>query len=219
MTDIDQRLSEAYDSVRLPDDVRAQTLAAIEAARCGAPVTVAASRRRPQRLLALAACLLLVLAGIGGFGAFRAYGTPAAYVDISVNPAIQLTVNASGTVISAEGLNEDGKSVLATVNVAHCSYGEAMDAIMTSAIFLSYINKDSLIDVSIASDDEQLGTALAEQTDATLANVPCQHQCHRADGTTCGGGQGTGNGPGMGAGHQGGSGAGHGHQHHGAGAS
>lgn len=244
MTDIDQRLHEAYDSVRLPDDVRARTLAAIEAARRGTPavsdtsdsatsqggaplaskaslafdaaegnsasatavaptVAVVASRRRPRRLVALAACLLLVLAGIGGIGAFRAYATPAAYVDISVNPAIQLTVNASGTVISAEGLNKDGKEVLATVNLAHCSYQEAMDSLIASAAFLSYLSEDSLIDVSIASDDAQLGAALAEQTDATLAGAPCQHQCHRADGTTCGGGQGHGhgNGAGMGNGH------------------
>lgn len=236
MTDIQQRVREAYDAQHLPEALRARTLAAIEEARAegGAspvgnmpetmpptatqpsalPAVVPAasahstrSRRRPRRRFALgvAACLVLVLAVIGAFGAYQ---TPAAYVGISVNPSIELTVNPFGKVIAARGLNEDGETVLAEVALDHLSYEEAIVCLVESPAFSPYLTADAMVDVAIASDDQRLGSDLAEQTDRVLAKMPCAHRCHRADGAQCAGkgadsemGHGQGHGQGHGRAH------------------
>lgn len=235
MTDIDARLREAYDTERLPDEVRRRALAAIDEAReregareatfvapsdgaslSGAAAPSAATtsghvlrsrRRRSWRwALPAAACLVVLLALVGVFGFYQ---TPAAHVAISVNPSLELTVNPWGTVIAARGLNADGEAVVAEVPLDRLSYEEAIDRLVTSDAFAPYLTADALVDVAIESDDLSLGDAIAEQTDRVLGQMPCEHRCHRADGTTCGGGHGAGMGQGRGQGH------GQGHGHHG----
>ena len=225
-----ERLREAYDSERLPDGVRVRTLAAIEEARkkeavrgvvaasaeesaaqsptgvsSAAPVsgrTPRARRRSWRGALPVAACLIMLLALVGVFGFYQ---TPVAYVSISVNPSLELTVNSWGTVIGARGLNEDGETVIAEVPLDHLSYEEAIDRLVASPAFSPYLTAEALVDVDITSDDAALGDAIAEQTDRVLAKTPCEHRCHRADDTTCGAGDGAeaGQGHGWGGRHHG----------------
>lgn len=227
MTDIEQRLHEAYESQHLPAPVRARTLAAIEEARrcqegggrvvspqpCAglssraevaevaspfslpalspaeteAPVRGAVAsaplRRRPRArfVTALAACLLLVLAA---FGIYGVYQTPSAYVDIDVNPAIELAVNPFGVVIGADALNDDGRTVLDAVPVLHRSYKDAIDALMASEVFASYADADAFIDINVVSENDRLGSDLVAQSDAAMASMPCEHACQRTDADT-----------------------------------
>ncbi|MEY8341589.1 anti-sigma-I factor RsgI family protein [Adlercreutzia muris] len=229
MTDIEQRLREAYESQHLPAPVRARTLAAIEEARhcqegggevaspqpCAGlassdevaeskslpalpaltPAETGAlarqavasaslrSRRRPcaRFVTALAACLLLVLAA---FGVCGVYQTPSAYVDIDVNPAIELTVNPFGVVIGADALNDDGRTVLDAVSVLHRPYKVAIDTLMASEVFASYADADAFIDINVVSENDRLGSDLVAQSDAAMASMPCEHACQRTDADT-----------------------------------
>lgn len=230
MTDIEQRLREAYGAQHLPVPVRTRTLAAIEEARvrqegadrasssgpCGGlrtrgsmaesaggspssiqseallsagarePAPAAAPlrfRRRPRArfVAALAACLLFVLAA---FGLYGVYQTPSAYVDIDVNPAIELTVNPFGIVIGADALNEDGRSVLEAVSVVHRPYRAAIDALAQSEALTRYVSDDSLIDINVVTESGRQANTLMEESDAALAAMPGAHACHRADAAT-----------------------------------
>lgn len=184
MIDLEQRLREAYDAQHLPDAVRARTLAAIdEARRLGASAEAKAqrgrvARRSRRRAVALAACLLLVLAVFGAYGVYR---TPSAYVDIDVNPSIELTVNPLGIVIAADSLNDDGRAVLDAVGLVHRPYANAINALMSSAAFNSYIGGEGFVDISVISESDRLGDELVAQSDAALASTACSHRCQRAD--------------------------------------
>lgn len=228
MTDLDQRVREAYDAQRLPDDVRARTLSYIEAVRTeheaaatsvsaaspeasprfpstataneyprctdaatpgdreAAPAKAVArpSRRAPRRRpvwLAAAACLLLALAA---FGAYGVYQTPSAYVDIDVNPAIELTVNPFGIVIDAEALNDDGRTVLDAVSVTHRPYAAAIETLMKSEAFSSYATEDGFIDINVVSENDALGESLVAESSEAASSMPCGHACQRADAAT-----------------------------------
>lgn len=222
MTDLEQRIREAYDAQSLPGDVRARSLSYIESVRRAAaeapdggasefPAGAAngpgaagqggnpASRsvspraseslaarplgRRPRRRrwMAAAACLLLVLAA---FGAYGIYQIPSAYVDIDVNPAIELTVNPFGAVIAANALNDDGRAVLDAVPVLHRPYKDAIDALATSEVLAAYAQEDGFVDINVVADSDQLGESLMAASDAALAAMPCEHACHRADAAT-----------------------------------
>ncbi|MEC4175454.1 hypothetical protein VIN30_03200 [Adlercreutzia sp. R7] len=185
MIDLEQRLREAYDAQHLPDAVRARTLAAIDEARhadahaWGKARQARAARRRPRRqFVALAACLLLVLAA---FGAYSVYRIPSAYVDIDVNPSIELTVNPLGIVIAAEPLNDDGRVVLDEVALVNRPYASAIGALMGSALFGPYIQEEAFVDINVVSDSDRLGDELVAQSDAALAATACGHRCQRAD--------------------------------------
>lgn len=210
MIPIEQRVREAYDAQHLPEAVRARTLAAIEAARsagnahgasgtdvspaCGCPgggqsseVAAALSprcRKCPsplRRWFAAAACLVLVLAALGAYGVYR---IPSAYVDIDVNPAIELTVNPFGAVIAAEALNDDGLLVLDGVSLLHRPYAEAIGALVASEAFGAYADADAFVDINIVSEDKGLGKRLAAQSDEAMAEVAAEHACHHADEAT-----------------------------------
>lgn len=100
MSDMERKLHEAFDAVRLPEDLAARTLAHIEEARAQesdqkpvngeqpaiTPAVRAAAKRharRPRRWLrvAVAACLAAALVGGGGV----VYASESAYVEISAD--------------------------------------------------------------------------------------------------------------------------------------
>lgn len=190
MTDLDARVRRALDAQHAPESLRRRTLAAIEEARAcqdGTPasasesvpltpaVRAAARRRRPARALAaLAACLVLALAG---FGLHSVYREPVAFVGIDVNPSIELGINRFDRVVEARPLNDDGRALLDDVTLAGLSYQEAIDALTTSAAFAPYADAGSLVEVSVASADTALADRLAAQTDAALEALPCDHAC------------------------------------------
>ena len=71
----------------------------------------AATRKRGRMVAwkrtawALAACLALAAVGFGGY---RWYAEPTAFVSLDVNPSIELEVNRFDTVVAARGVNETG---------------------------------------------------------------------------------------------------------------
>ena len=109
MSYLDQRVREAFDEVKVPESVKNQTLACIEAARCAAEAPVPApvgssSEKEPsprshfrahgvRRVAALAACLVLAVACLSGY---RLYAEPTAYVGIDVNRLSSISVNRFG---------------------------------------------------------------------------------------------------------------------------
>lgn len=162
----------------LAADVPATSVGPTAAAEAAAPspaVRAAARRRRPARAIAaLAACLVLALAG---FGLHSVYREPVAFVGIDVNPSIELGINRFDRVVEARPLNDDGRILLEDVALTGLGYQEAIDALTTSAAFAPYADAGSLVEVSVASADTALADRLAAQTDAALEALPCDHAC------------------------------------------
>ena len=124
---------------------------------------------------------MLVLAALGAYGVYR---TPSAYVDIDVNPAIEMTVNPFGAVIAAKALNDDGLLVLDGLSLLHRPYAEAIGTLVASEAFGAYADADAFVDINIVSEDEELGERLAVQSDEAMADVAAEHACHHADEAT-----------------------------------
>lgn len=133
------------------------------------------------RALAAAACLLAVVAGVFGF---RLYSQPAAYVGIDINPSLELSVNAFGTVIDARPLNEDADAVLQGVALEGRSYEDALAALLQSEALSTYIDEDAYVSVAVTTDDDALASRLQGASDECLRNSSCNGSCHRVDGET-----------------------------------
>ena len=90
---------------------------------------------------------------IGGFS-YNLYFTPRAYVDIDVNPSIELSVNRFGRIIKASPYNEEGAAILQGVNVQHMSYEDAVDILIGAMVISDYLKQDGMVSVTIQTDDK-----------------------------------------------------------------
>ncbi|MBM6816355.1 hypothetical protein H6A23_04135 [Olsenella uli] len=189
----ERRVREAFASVHAPEDVKARALAAIEARRAGEPCgdafeppapAAAVAARRPSRprargraRLLLAACLVVAVVGVGLLG--LAFVTPSAYVDIDVNPSIELAVNRFDRVVGARGLNEDGRDVLAATDVTWMGYEQAVAELAEGMEAAGYLGLGSTVSVTVSCDDDAQYGALEDASHrclgASAAEVSCSH--------------------------------------------
>lgn len=75
----------------------------------GDVVTVSRRRRIPMKAL-LISCAVLLLAFVGAGTVL--YNIPTTYIEISVNPSVQIVLNRFDRVLSVTGLNPDGEELL-----------------------------------------------------------------------------------------------------------
>lgn len=159
-----------------------------------------AKRRRPSRkvrfnrvIAGLAACLVL---GVACFGFLRVANVPgdsatpgdagmtvpfdavvSAYVDIDINPSIELQLNSADQVVSVEGMNDDGQAVVAGLTLTGLSYGEALEKLTQSSTFAPYLSDDAYMQVSVASDNAEQEQVLVGISEERLASLPCRGSC------------------------------------------
>lgn len=159
-----------------------------------------AKRRRPSRkvrfnrfIAGLAACLVL---GVACFGFFRIANVPgdpttsgdtvapasfdtviSAYVDIDINPSIELQLNNADQVVSVEGINDDGQAVVADLSLTGLSYGEALEKLTQSPSLAPYLRDDAYVQVSVASDNAEQEQMLVDISEERLAALPCRGSC------------------------------------------
>jgi len=197
MSTTEQRLKETFDAIVLPDGLKGDTLRVIEHKRMemeagtenGSSVTTTAmnpsdtgrSRRTPMRVLrrssfAIAACLILVALGIGGFAV---YVTETAYVEIEVNPSIVLGLNRFDIVVGAWANNADGQDVLGDISIIGRSYSESLSLITESKVFLSFIDDYAFMDISVISSDERQSDELAQYSQLRLDSFPFGGRCNQ----------------------------------------
>ena len=101
--------------------------------------------------IALAACAVLIALGVGG-GAY-AYNTPSAYVGIDINPSIELGINCFDYVVSAEGVNEDGATLLSQTSLTGMRYEDAIQALDDALEASGYLTNDAAVSVTVAGND------------------------------------------------------------------
>lgn len=103
---------------------------------------------------------------------------PTAFVDIDINPSVQLKLNRSDQVVGAEGINEDGSDLLTGIPVDGLPYEEALRALTTSEALAPYLGEDAFIAVSISSHDRSQERTLTAVSEEYLASAPYQGSCH-----------------------------------------
>ena len=160
--ELEEQVKAAFDSIELPQTVKQQTLdrvldrssadahvdrSALSSANEKAPVIEPSFKRTKRRKTmtilsgALAACLIVAAA----LFAIPQHETtveeilePTAFVDIDINPSIQLKLDQSGTVVDSEGINDDGVEALSKVALEGMSYEQALKTLAESDALAPY---------------------------------------------------------------------------------
>lgn len=170
MRNLDNRIKDAFDQVHASQEEKTQAtrqvLQAMEA------------RRTPARAVwkpvcALAACLLVVVLGLGGY---RLYFTPTSVISIDINPSLEVDVNGLGRVIALHGYNEDGEEFVASLDVLHQNYQQAVDEILNSDTIVNCLNEGGFLSVSVVELSGNQGEEITQYvSDCTSGhhNVSC----------------------------------------------
>ena len=182
MTDPELRVRQAFQNLEPAPDLNARTLDFIGAQRQSAP-SPAKKRRKPIFLaaaFAAAACFIAAAVGI-----FATSSQITAYVDIDINPSLELGINRFGTVVSAEGVNEDGAAVMAALDtegviLTGLSYEAAAEQLAVSNTLGAYLDEGAFAQFSVVCDNDAQATQLQQATENCFATLPCAASCQRA---------------------------------------
>jgi hypothetical protein len=108
--------------------------------------------------LAKVACIVFILIG-GSTGTYAYYKTPVSYLSLDINPSIEFGVNAFDKVVTAEGYNTDGKTVLRGLNVTGDDVTKAVSTVISSAANNGFIDNDGSTVVSLTSETDNVNSA------------------------------------------------------------
>lgn len=143
---MDDRLKAAFDEIHAEETLKEQTKAFL-AERCRQK----RSRMISNRLAPVLACLLLLLAGWGGY---QFYFTPTSVISIDVNPSLELGVNRFDRVVSVEGYNDEGQVLAESLQVTFLPYTEAVEQVLSSQQFSAYLTEDAAVSIAVAGADQ-----------------------------------------------------------------
>lgn len=91
------------------------------------------------RYASVAACAAIIALSLGFF---KIYYTASASVVVTINPSVRLGTNRWGIIIKTEGLNEDGKKLLASVKIKNKQLNEGLNLLVKEAVKENYVTED-----------------------------------------------------------------------------
>jgi hypothetical protein len=129
--------------------------------------------RLAARVSSIAAAALFAV-GVS-YGAY-CYTLPYSYVDVDMNPSVELTANVYDRIIKVEALNEDGKKLITDHNLNNTRLDDGVSQLLNIAVEQGYLKPDTVI------DDDNINTTPAaiqpgddnkseEQTDPAAETV------------------------------------------------
>jgi hypothetical protein len=114
------------------------------------------------RIISIAAMLVLVI-GLG-CGAYL-YNIPYSYVDIDINPSMELTVNIFDRIIGAEGFNVEGSEIVGSLQLVNRSLEDGVRMVVSEARVREYIreNYSNVVLFTVVSRNEQKAEILSSR--------------------------------------------------------
>jgi hypothetical protein len=143
-------------SVLLLSDGTFKTVKTLEGFEVGM-VLMVNDAQRPRsyywKKIASMAASVIVVAFIG-LGTFL-WSTPAQFINIDINPSVELSVNYFDRIISVNPMNEDGQKLVESVSVQACRYESGIELVISTAQEMGYLNDEEDVLISISSSDQK----------------------------------------------------------------
>lgn len=168
---MESRLQDAFDKIHAEHGLKNRTMEFLT------DTTNGYKRNRriisSGRLIAATACFVLLLSAIIGYSA---YFTPAYAISIDINPSIELGINHFNKVVSVDTYNEDGYTVMSSLDVYYLDYIDALKLILADKGMKEYIVQDQLISVGVFGKNEDKNNEVLDNVAActsSYSNVHC----------------------------------------------
>lgn len=118
------------------------------------------NNRTSSRLRRFAVCISFALLFIIGGFSYNLYFMHSAYVDIDVNPSIELVVNRFDKVIESNPYNDDGAAILKNINIQYMNYEDAVDKLIDTMVINGCLKSEGNFSITVQTKDENRKTNL-----------------------------------------------------------
>lgn len=141
------KIQKAFDTIGAEDSLKKNTLAFLQ-------------RERKKRekgfkyVYRYAAACAVMLAVFFGMGSYRVFNTAVSYISIDINPSVELGLNRFNNVVEAAAYNDDGAELLKDIDLKGKSYTEAIDSLLKSQEFISFLEENNRLDFTVVSDKQ-----------------------------------------------------------------
>lgn len=167
------KIRDAFDSVKADEQMKNKTKETLTAQMGRCSKHCFCQKQKFYRMLAGAMLLILVSAAGMRFYEIR---SEAAYITMEGPVEIGISVNGKEAVISAEGLNADGESVVSQVDVTGMHYQEALHTIMATDFYQEC--QGGKVKVKVSCHDDKQEADMQQNTDETCHSYGRQYLEH-----------------------------------------
>ena len=165
-------IKAAFEEVRAEKELKAKTIQYLksESYRCSGGKR---RKRSPARMAfnMLANGVFALLLVFLGWTAHGMYFTSSSYIDVDLNPAVELSVNRFDRIIGVYAYNDDGAKLVANLKLMNKNYEEALKQLL-SAMELTGAKEEQLLSITVHSTDEaaekMLFGRISESADTVL---------------------------------------------------
>jgi hypothetical protein len=168
---LDDNIKKAFDSIHAEESLKKNTL---DFLRTKMTQGVRENHRARFRRLTVAMACCVVFTFIGLFS-YNMYFSEAMYVDVDINPSIELTVNRLDRVIGVYAYNADGEALLEQLNLLHKKYDEAVTILTDASMQSGFLEDGGLVSVTLQSNSSMDKDAKLQALEADIALTVQNH--------------------------------------------
>lgn len=163
MSQLENKLHDTFDKIYAEDRLKEKTADFLHQ-----QIQKRHQAQRMAHVRSTAACVcVLALVLLGGLS-YNLYFTPSVYVDMDVNPSIELTLNCFGRVLQADPYNEQGMDILKSTFVSHKTYKQAVQALLDEIIWQGYMRPGALVSVTVQANDKTIQQKILDQIQGSV---------------------------------------------------
>lgn len=172
------KFKAAFDCIRAEDKLKASALAYLQDEMQKRNKT--RSRVSFKRLAAILSSVVILI--FSGVFSYNLYFTPNAYVDVDINPSIELTINRFDRIIGVYAYNSDGEDILSELDLKHKNYEDSLMALIKAIDERGYIQDNGLVSVTLQTGNESREyKLLAQLQDDITTIISAHHAAVQAD--------------------------------------
>lgn len=119
--------------------------------------------------------VVFTIAFLGSFS-YDLYFTASAYVDLDVNPSIELIINRFDRVIDTNAYNADGEDILSEVSLKFKSYRDALQILIGAVEQNGFLKDDGLVSVTLQANNINRKDELLSNIHAEIAAIMTERQ-------------------------------------------
>jgi hypothetical protein len=164
VTSLKNRIHDAFHTIQAEESLKQDTLASLYK-------KMNQKQKRPVKKLAVSfAAFFLIL--FTGMLSYNFYFTESAYIDIDVNPSMELTLNRFNRVIDTRAYNDEANELLLAVDLKHKTYEEAVQLLIDKMIESGYLADDGLFTATLlaARNEDELLLSLQQVVDTSFTS-------------------------------------------------
>jgi len=168
--DINKKIKKAFSDITpdIFDSIRTKC----NEQKGSAVIMTTNKRNNLKKFVSIAAAIVLVVAGLGVFGAYEYNTAVKAVVALDVNPSVEIKLNAKEKVVEVVPLNKEAEKIIGTMDFKNSDLTVTVNALVGSMLRNGYLTDiTNSILVTVDGKDHAKNAELQNKIDTAINEV------------------------------------------------